>query len=192
MYCAYIHHSLGKFWTLHPHTAENLRKVLSCQNRRGTRLLMDELGLAHCCHDRDEDSEFLRCFSRSRGPVKLNAASFSLFSPIRTLCDITGSGKLNPEQFALSMHLIQQKIKGVELPTQLTPEMVPPSMRTHAGVDPAAFGVRVSHLLAFISLNPLGPRPPVTTRSFALPQNPRPPGSGWLADDPNQHLGLCK
>ena len=73
------------------------------------------------------------------------------FTPIRTLCDITGSGKLNPEQFALSMHLIQQKIKGVELPTQLTPEMIPPSMRTHAGVDHAAFGVRVSHLPEFIS-----------------------------------------
>ena len=32
--------------------------------------------------------------------------------------------------------------------------------------------------------NPLGPRPPVTARSFALLRNPRPPGSGWLADAP--------
>ena len=31
-------------------------------------------------------------------------------------------------------------------------------------------------------LNPLGPRSPVTARSFALPQNPRPPGSSRLAD----------
>ena len=40
--------------------------------------------------------------------------------------------------------------------------------------------------------NPLGPRPPVTTRSFALPRNPRLPGSGRLADAPYKHLGLCK
>ena len=32
--------------------------------------------------------------------------------------------------------------------------------------------------------NPLGPRPPVTTCSFALPHNPRPPGSSRLADAP--------
>ncbi|XP_076463318.1 uncharacterized protein LOC143295483 isoform X2 [Babylonia areolata] len=59
-----------------------------------------------------------------------------------TLCDISGSGKLNGEQFALAMHLIQQKMKGVELPAQLAPEMIPPSVRTQTGVDPAAFGVR--------------------------------------------------
>ena len=34
-----------------------------------------------------------------------------------------------------------------------------------------------------INVNPLGLRPPVTARSFALPRNPRPPGSGQLADD---------
>ena len=33
-------------------------------------------------------------------------------------------------------------------------------------------------------INPLGPRPPVTAHSFSLPRNPRPPGSGQLADAP--------
>lgn len=39
-------------------------------------------------------------------------------------------GKLNSEQFALSMWLINLKLKGKELPQALTPEMIPPSART--------------------------------------------------------------
>ncbi|XP_070194769.1 epidermal growth factor receptor substrate 15-like 1 isoform X2 [Littorina saxatilis] len=66
----------------------------------------------------------------------------TVLAHIWTLCDISGLGKLNPEQFALAMHLIQQRVKGVEVPPQLMPEMIPPSMRTQSGVDPAAFGVR--------------------------------------------------
>ena len=49
---------------------------------------------------------------------------------IRNLCDTKAMGKLNTEQFALAMYLIQQKLKGVDPPETLTPEMVPPSMRT--------------------------------------------------------------
>ena len=41
-------------------------------------------------------------------------------------------------------------------------------------------------------VNPLGPRPPFTVRSFSLPQNSRPPSSGWLTDAPYQYFGLCK
>lgn len=60
----------------------------------------------------------------------------------RSLCDIKGLGKLNSEQFALAMYLINLKMKGVDPPTQLTPEMIPPSMRS--GTDTAAFGITVS------------------------------------------------
>ena len=38
-------------------------------------------------------------------------------------------GKLNPEQFALCMYLIHQKQAGKDPPAQLTPDMIPPSMR---------------------------------------------------------------
>ena len=38
-------------------------------------------------------------------------------------------GKLNTEQFALAMWLVQQKIQGIEPPQTLSPEMVPPSLR---------------------------------------------------------------
>ncbi|XP_031574633.1 epidermal growth factor receptor substrate 15-like 1 isoform X2 [Actinia tenebrosa] len=45
------------------------------------------------------------------------------------LCDFKNSGMLNAEQFILAMHFLQQKVKGVEVPKALTPEMIPPSMR---------------------------------------------------------------
>ncbi|XP_033224210.1 epidermal growth factor receptor substrate 15-like 1 isoform X2 [Belonocnema kinseyi] len=48
---------------------------------------------------------------------------------IWSLCDICQSGKLNKEQFALAMYIIKQKLRGVDPPNSLTPEMVPPSLR---------------------------------------------------------------
>ena len=38
-------------------------------------------------------------------------------------------GKLNPEQFALAMWLINRKQAGKDPPAALTPDMVPPSLR---------------------------------------------------------------
>ena len=38
-------------------------------------------------------------------------------------------GKLNPEQFALAMWLINRKQSGKDPPAALTPDMVPPSLR---------------------------------------------------------------
>jgi len=40
------------------------------------------------------------------------------------------AGKLNSDQFALAMHLVQQKLKGIDPPAALSPEMIPPSLRT--------------------------------------------------------------
>ncbi|KAL3868078.1 hypothetical protein ACJMK2_040915 [Sinanodonta woodiana] len=66
----------------------------------------------------------------------------NVLAHIWELCDTSSLGKLNAEQFALAIHLIQQKIKGVDPPAILTPEMVPPSMRPkQAPADTAAFGV---------------------------------------------------
>jgi hypothetical protein len=36
---------------------------------------------------------------------------------------------LNKEQFAIAMWLIKQKLNGIDPPANLTPEMVPPSVR---------------------------------------------------------------
>ncbi|BES90284.1 eclosion hormone [Nesidiocoris tenuis] len=62
----------------------------------------------------------------------------STLADIWGLCDIKQSGKLNSEQFALAMWLINQKLKGIDPPLALTPEMIPPSMRTQVnGTAPA-------------------------------------------------------
>jgi hypothetical protein len=53
----------------------------------------------------------------------------------RNLCDINQEGKLNPEQFALAMWLIQQKQAGKDPPAALTPDMVPPSMRAKTQIQ---------------------------------------------------------
>lgn len=47
----------------------------------------------------------------------------------RSLCDTAEQGKLNNEQFALALWLISRKLKGIDPPPKLTPEMVPPSCR---------------------------------------------------------------
>uniref|UniRef100_T1IH15 Epidermal growth factor receptor substrate 15-like 1 n=1 Tax=Strigamia maritima TaxID=126957 RepID=T1IH15_STRMM len=51
------------------------------------------------------------------------------------LCDTKQTGKLNTEQFALAMHFVQNKLKGIEVPQSLTPDMIPPSMRPKPSID---------------------------------------------------------
>lgn len=49
---------------------------------------------------------------------------------IWNICDTNSSGRLNAEQFALAMHFVNKKINtGLEPPLELSPEMIPPSMR---------------------------------------------------------------
>lgn len=49
---------------------------------------------------------------------------------VRALADTRQIGKLTREQFALAMHLIQQKVgKGIDPPQTLTADMIPPSER---------------------------------------------------------------
>ncbi|XP_044164430.1 actin cytoskeleton-regulatory complex protein pan1-like [Acropora millepora] len=62
------------------------------------------------------------------------------------LCDVTNQGQLNSEQFALAMYLIHQKVMGVDPPQTLSPEMVPPSMRTSSAGTPVAAGEATSSL----------------------------------------------
>uniref|UniRef100_A0A3B3S1A6 Epidermal growth factor receptor pathway substrate 15 n=1 Tax=Paramormyrops kingsleyae TaxID=1676925 RepID=A0A3B3S1A6_9TELE len=62
------------------------------------------------------------------------------------LCDMNNMGKLTRDQFALALHLINQKLtKGIEPPQSLLPEMIPPSDRMTSifcknvtGIDQAA------------------------------------------------------
>ncbi|XP_035219188.1 epidermal growth factor receptor substrate 15-like 1 isoform X2 [Stegodyphus dumicola] len=54
---------------------------------------------------------------------------------IWNLCDIKQNGKLNSEQFALAMYLVQQKLQGIEVPAALFPEMIPPTLRPKPSPD---------------------------------------------------------
>ncbi|KAL7034393.1 hypothetical protein ACKWTF_007946 [Chironomus riparius] len=56
----------------------------------------------------------------------------NLLAHIWALCDTHQTGKLNNEQFALAMWLIDRKKKGIDPPQVLASEMIPPSMRPNA------------------------------------------------------------
>ncbi|EJD53332.1 hypothetical protein AURDEDRAFT_157906 [Auricularia subglabra TFB-10046 SS5] len=55
------------------------------------------------------------------------------------LVDSRGEGRLSREQFAVVMHLINNKLAGKEVPAVLPPTLVPPSMRV-ASLGASAFG----------------------------------------------------
>lgn len=66
----------------------------------------------------------------------------SLLFLCRGLADTKQTGKLNREQFSLAMYLIEQKTnKGIDPPSTLTPDMIPPSEQTAASAV-----VPVSHV----------------------------------------------
>ncbi|ESO06438.1 hypothetical protein HELRODRAFT_64374, partial [Helobdella robusta] len=80
--------------------------------------------------DTDKDgyvsgSEIKRIFIKSGLPQPVLAKIWSL-------CDTKNQGKLNKDQFALAMHLIQQKLKGVDVPNKLAQNMIPPSARRNS------------------------------------------------------------
>ncbi|XP_030074019.1 epidermal growth factor receptor substrate 15-like 1 isoform X4 [Microcaecilia unicolor] len=57
--------------------------------------------------------------------------SQNILAHIWALADTKQMGKLNKEQFALAMYLIQQKVsKGIDPPQVLSPEMIPPGERS--------------------------------------------------------------
>ncbi|XP_018112592.1 epidermal growth factor receptor substrate 15-like 1 isoform X2 [Xenopus laevis] len=57
--------------------------------------------------------------------------SQNILAHIWALADIRQTGKLNKDQFALAMYLIQQKVsKGIDPPQVLSPDMIPPSERS--------------------------------------------------------------
>lgn len=53
----------------------------------------------------------------------------SVLSKIWKLADVDKDGMLDDEEFALAMHLINIKIDGNDLPTDLPNHLVPPSKR---------------------------------------------------------------
>lgn len=92
--------------------------------RAGLSHYMDFYLLFHSdCPAWQSSSDCLRC-------KLLLLCKLCLFCVSRELCDIGDIGKLTREQFALALHLINQRLtKGLEPPQSLLPEMIPPSDR---------------------------------------------------------------
>ncbi|KAF3698752.1 Epidermal growth factor receptor substrate 15-like 1 Eps15-related protein [Channa argus] len=64
-----------------------------------------------------------------------SSLSQTMLAQIWGLADTKQTGKLTREQFSLAMYLVQQKVtKGVDPPSTLTPDMIPPSERTATSV----------------------------------------------------------
>jgi epidermal growth factor receptor substrate 15 len=47
----------------------------------------------------------------------------------RDLADIRKEGKLNKDEFAVALYLINKKLGGIEVPTTLPNSLIPPSLR---------------------------------------------------------------
>ncbi|KAI7866776.1 hypothetical protein BDF14DRAFT_1882331 [Spinellus fusiger] len=53
----------------------------------------------------------------------------NILMQIWNLSDLNNQGKLNMDEFAVSMHLVYRKINGFDVPTILPAELIPPSTR---------------------------------------------------------------
>ncbi|VDL77075.1 unnamed protein product [Nippostrongylus brasiliensis] len=107
-------------------------------------------------------AQFAACDSDSDGLVNGNDVKHVLLGSglpqmelahIWALCDINRTGKLNQEQFALIVHLVNMRKRGEELPPTLPQFLVPPSLRilsvsengqTSVDVNPASTEMTVS------------------------------------------------
>ena len=76
-------------------------------------------------------------------------------------------GKLNPEQFALAMWLINRKQAGKDPPAALTPDMVPPSLRPKGQDAVRYFGlIIVLFYSRFIHICIMNKKFPIATACF--------------------------
>ncbi|CAE6514784.1 unnamed protein product [Rhizoctonia solani] len=62
----------------------------------------------------------------------------TILAQVWDLSDINNDGRLTRDEFAVAMHLINNKLAGRELPTELAPSLIPPSFRAAAAPAPAA------------------------------------------------------
>lgn len=74
------------------------------------------------CDNMVNGKDVMKIFMSSKLPVEV-------LGQIWTLIDVLETGSINVEQFSLAMHLITKVVKGDEVPTALSPAMVPPSFR---------------------------------------------------------------
>lgn len=77
-----------------------------------------------------------------RGPMMATGLSAQILAYIWALVDFKKCGQLNLEQFALTMHLMELAKRGEPVPTELPPNLIPPSFRP---ADPSVPAIPPQH-----------------------------------------------
>lgn len=70
-----------------------------------------------------------RLFVAAKSEMVKSKLPNSVLSKIWKLADVDKDGMLDNEEFALAMHLINIKIDGNDLPSELPSHLLPPSKR---------------------------------------------------------------
>ncbi|EPQ27245.1 uncharacterized protein PFL1_05168 [Pseudozyma flocculosa PF-1] len=101
---------------------------------------------------------------------KLTEASLA---HIWDLSDVTQTGTLSKDEFAVAMHLINQQLAGKELPQELPQTLIPPSMRTMSlpqAVNPQQTDTQ-KDLFSLMDDDPPPPAVPATSAFIAPSSN---------------------
>lgn len=69
------------------------------------------------------------CFTAAKSEMVKSKLPNSVLGKIWKLSDIDQDGLLDADEFALAMHLINVKIEGHDIPSELPDHLVPPSKR---------------------------------------------------------------
>lgn len=72
---------------------------------------------------------FLFCFTAAKSEMVKSKLPNSVLGKIWKLSDIDKDGFLDSDEFALAMHLINVKLDGHDLPTELPNHLIPPTKR---------------------------------------------------------------
>ena len=98
----------------------------------------------------------------------------------RDLADINSDGRLTRDGFAIALHLIQKKLAGQDVPSNLPPSLTPPSARVSAfGTSPFSPANAQSHQES-----------EPTTDLFSFDDTP--PSSALFQQPPNNFGGVLK
>lgn len=68
-------------------------------------------------------------FAAAKSEMVKSKLPNTVLSKVWKLADVDQDGMLDNDEFALAMHLINIKIEGNELPSELPDHLVPPSKR---------------------------------------------------------------
>ncbi|KAH7342042.1 hypothetical protein B0J17DRAFT_715181 [Rhizoctonia solani] len=103
----------------------------------------------------------------------------AVLAQVWDLSDINQDGKLTREEFAVAMHLINGKLAGREVPSELPPSLIPPSFRGGAAAPAPAAPAQSEMLRDLWSLDepvqtPTPPAPAPAPAHVPAPAPPKP------------------